>query len=136
MKGLLNQTADLTDEERCLQTILQNETRIEGDFIGTVTVGELVEYASEYDPQAKIKQNSANERLMRLGLKVVEDNKEKYLLILNTSTWVKMILSRTPWAISYSTVLLRHNGASKRNTTRFSSGLIGRCVQINLKNVL
>ena len=136
MKGLLNQTADLTDEERCLQTILQNETRIEGDFIGTVTVGELVEYASEYDPQAKIKQNSANERLMRLGLKVVEDNREKYLLILNTSTWVKMILSRTPWAISYSTVLLRHTGASKRNTTRFSSGLIGRCVQINLKNVL
>jgi putative DNA primase/helicase len=136
MKGLLNQISDLTDEERCLQTILQNETRIEGDFIGTVTVGELVEYASEYDPQAKIKQNAANERLMRLGLKVVQDNKEKYLLILNTSTWVKMILSRTPWAISYSTVLLRHKGAEKKGTTRFAAGLIGRCVQINLKNVL
>jgi len=136
MKGVLNDKEDLTDEQRCLQTILQYETRIEGDFIGTVTVGELVEYASIYDPQAKIKQTSADERLQRLGMRVIEEQKEKYLLILNTSTFIKQVLSRTPWAVSYATVLLRHPGASKRNTTRFSSGLIGRCVQINLKNVL
>jgi putative DNA primase/helicase len=136
IKGILEDREDLTDEQRCLQTILQHETRIEGDFIGTVTVGELVEYASEYEPQAKIKQNAADERLQRLGLRVIEEQKEKYLLILNTSVFVKQVLSRTPWAVSYSTVLTRHPGASKRNTTRFSSGLIGRCVQINLKNVL
>jgi len=136
IKGILEDREDLTDEQRCLQTILQHETRIEGDFIGTVTVGELVEYASEYEPQAKIKQNAADERLQRLGLRVIEEQKEKYLLILNTSVFVKQVLSRTPWAVSYSTVLTRHPGAGKRNTTRFSSGLIGRCVQINLKNVL
>ena len=136
IKGILEDREDLTDEQRCLQTILQHETRIEGDFIGTVTVGELVEYASEYEPQAKIKQNAADERLQRLGLRVIEEQKEKYLLILNTSVFVKQVLSRTPWAVSYSTVLTRHPGASKRNTTRFSSGLIGRCVQINLKNIL
>jgi putative DNA primase/helicase len=136
IKGILEDREDLTDEQRCLQTILQHETRIEGDFIGTVTVGELVEYASEYEPQAKIKQSAADERLQRLGLRVVEEQKEKYLLILNTSVFVKQVLSRTPWAVSYSTVLTRHPGASKRNTTRFSSGLIGRCVQINLKNIL
>jgi putative DNA primase/helicase len=135
-KGILEDKEDLTDEQRCLQTILQHETRIEGDFIGTVTVGELVEYASEYNPQAKIKQDAADERLQRLGLRVVEEQKEKYLLILNTSVFVKQVLSRTPWAVSYSTVLTRHAGAAKRNTTRFSSGLIGRCVQINLKNIL
>jgi putative DNA primase/helicase len=135
-KGILEDKEDLTDEQRCLQTILQHETRIEGDFIGTVTVGELVEYASEYEPQAKIKQSAADERLQRLGLRVIEEQKEKYLLILNTSVFVKQVLSRTPWAVSYSTVLTRHPGAGKRNTTRFSSGLIGRCVQINLKNVL
>jgi putative DNA primase/helicase len=135
-KGILEDKEDLTDEQRCLQTILQHETRIEGDFIGTVTVGELVEYASEYEPQAKIKQSAADERLQRLGLRVIEEQKEKYLLILNTSVFVKQVLSRTPWAVSYSTVLTRHPGAEKRNTTRFSSGLIGRCVQINLKNVL
>jgi putative DNA primase/helicase len=136
IKGILEDREDLTDEQRCLQTILQHETRIEGDFIGTVTVGELVEYASEYEPQAKIKQNAADERLQRLGLRVIEEQKEKYLLILNTSVFVKQVLSRTPWAVSYSTVLTRHPGAGKRNTTRFSSGLIGRCVQINLKNIL
>lgn len=136
IKGILDDKEDLTDEQRCLQTILQHETRIEGDFIGTVTVGELVEYASEYNPQAKIKQDAADERLQRLGLRVVEEQKEKYLLILNTSVFVKQVLSRTPWAVSYSTVLTRHPGAAKRNTTRFSSGLIGRCVQINLKNIL
>jgi putative DNA primase/helicase len=135
-KGILEDKEDLTDEQRCLQTILQHETRIEGDFIGTVTVGELVEYASEYEPQAKIKQSAADERLQRLGLRVIEEQKEKYLLILNTSVFVKQVLSRTPWAVSYSTVLTRHTGAGKRNTTRFSSGLIGRCVQINLKNIL
>jgi putative DNA primase/helicase len=135
-KGILEDKEDLTDEQRCLQTILQHETRIEGDFIGTVTVGELVEYASEYEPQAKIKQSAADERLQRLGLRVIEEQKEKYLLILNTSVFVKQVLSRTPWAVSYSTVLTRHPGAEKRKTTRFSSGLIGRCVQINLKNVL
>jgi putative DNA primase/helicase len=135
-KGILEDKEDLTDEQRCLQTILQHETRIEGDFVGTVTVGELVEYASEYEPQAKIKQSAADERLQRLGLRVIEEQKEKYLLILNTSVFVKQVLSRTPWAVSYSTVLTRHTGAGKRNTTRFSSGLIGRCVQINLKNIL
>ena len=135
-KGILEDKEDLTDEQRCLQTILQHETRIEGDFIGTVTVGELVEYASEYEPQAKIKQSAADERLQRLGLRVIEEQKEKYLLILNTSVFVKQVLSRTPWAVSYSTVLTRHPGAEKRKTTRFSSGLIGRCVQINLKNIL
>jgi len=136
MKGILEDREELTDEQRCLQTILQNETRIEGDYIGTLTVGELVDYASKYDPQSKIKQSAADERLQRLGIRVIEEKKEKYLVILNTSTFIKQVLSRTPWAVSYATILLRHPGASKRSTTRFSSGLIGRCVQINLKNVL
>ncbi|MFO0090070.1 MAG: hypothetical protein ACK518_04640, partial [bacterium] len=111
-------------------------TRIETEYTSTLTIGELVQYASEYDPQAKIKQGAADLRLQRLGMRVIEENKEKYLVILNTSTFIKQVLSRTPWAVSYATILLRHPGASKRNTTRFSSGLIGRCVQINLKNVL
>jgi putative DNA primase/helicase len=132
-RGVQDDSEDLTDEQRCLQQILSQEIRVESEnYIGTKTVGELVEYAKNYQPvnQGRPSQSDANDKLMRLGLRVIDDN----LLILNTSVWVKKILFSTPWANSWNTVLLRLKGASKRGNTRFAAGMAGRCVCINLKN--
>lgn len=123
---------DLTDEQRCLQQILSQEIRIEAEnYVGTKTVGELVECAHNYQPSVRPSQAEANERLMRLGIRVIGDD----LLILNTSVFVKKVLSGTPWQISWNTILLRLKGASRRSNTRFAAGMSGRCVSINLKNL-
>lgn len=123
---------DLTDEQRCLQQILSQEIRIEAEnYIGTKTVGELVECAFNYQPNSKPSQAEANERLMRLGIRVLNDD----LLILNNSVFVKKVLTGTPWQISWNTILLRLKGASRRSNTRFAAGMSGRCVSINLKNL-
>lgn len=123
---------DLTDEQRCLQQILSQEIRIEAEnYVGTKTVGELVECAHNYQPNSRPSQAEANERLMRLGIRVIGDD----LLILNTSVFVKKVLSGTPWQISWNTILLRLKGASRRSNTRFAAGMSGRCVSINLKNL-
>jgi hypothetical protein len=123
---------DLTDEQRCLQQILSQEIRIEAEnYIGTKTVGELVECAHNYQPSARPSQAEANERLMRLGIRVIADD----LLILNNSVFVKKVLNNTPWQISWNTILLRLKGASRRSNTRFAAGMSGRCVSINLKNL-
>jgi putative DNA primase/helicase len=123
---------ELTDEQKCLQQILSQEIRIETEnYVGTKTIGELVEYAHNYQPAIKPSQAEANERLMRLGIRVINDD----LLILNTSVYVKKVLSGTPWQISWNTILLRLKGASRRSNTRFAAGMSGRCVSINLKNL-
>ena len=132
VRGVQDDKEDLTDEQRCLQTILSFETRIEAEnYVGTKTVGELVELAYNYQPSVRPSQTEANERLMRLGLRVLNDE----LLILNTSVFVKKILSNTPWAVSWATILLRLKGASRRGNTRFAAGMSGRCVAISL-NIL
>lgn len=132
-RGVNEDSEDLTDEQRCLQHILSQEIRIESEnYIGTKTVGELVDFAHKYvaQVQGRPSQGDSNDKLMRLGLRVIEND----LLILNTSVWVKKILSNTPWLNSWNTVLLRLKGASKRGNTRFAAGMAGRCVCINLKN--
>jgi putative DNA primase/helicase len=131
-RNVQDEKEELTDEQRCLQQILSQEVRIESEnYVGTKTIGELVEYAHNYQPSVKPSQAEANERLMRLGIRVINDD----LLILNTSVFVKKVLTNTPWQVSWATILLRLKGASKRSNTRFAAGMSGRCVSINLKNL-
>jgi ADP-ribose pyrophosphatase YjhB (NUDIX family) len=131
-RNVQDEKEELTDEQRCLQQILSQEVRIESEnYVGTKTIGELVEYAHNYQPAVKPSQAEANERLMRLGIRVINDD----LLILNTSVFVKKVLTNTPWQVSWATILLRLKGASRRSNTRFAAGMSGRCVSINLKNL-
>lgn len=131
--GQAEKMQDSTDEERCLQTILSVEQRIEArDFIGTKTLGELVEIASELPSEPSITRDEANDRLMRLGLRVVKDEGVEYLAILNTSVFIRTHLQKVApaWAISYVQVMSRIKGAKKLKPMRFAAGQQGRALGI------
>jgi hypothetical protein len=130
--------SDSTDEERCLQAILSPEIRIDSEsFMGTKTVGELVEIASDKPTGAGMTRADANERLMRLGLRVLQIDGIECLALLNTSEFIKNLLKKNApeWSASFHNVLSRLKGAKKMNNTRFAPGTSGRAVGVPISIV-
>jgi putative DNA primase/helicase len=116
------------DEERCIQTILQHQIRVEADrSTFTRTIGELVELAARITPSMDINPELAEAHLGRVGIKV-EDGR---ICISNTAKGIERILADTPWAHSWSTVLSRIPGALRSGVTRFR-GLGGTSRAISL----
>jgi putative DNA primase/helicase len=116
------------DEERCIQTILQHQIRVEADrSTFTRTIGELVELAARITPSMDINPELAEAHLGRVGIKV-EDGR---ICISNTAKGIERILADTPWAHSWSTVISRIPGALRSGVTRFR-GLGGTSRAISL----
>lgn len=137
--GILSGGLEATDEQRCLQAILSYEQLVEGENMRRVhTIGELVEIASTLPTgQGGIRRDEANDRLGRLGLKVVQVEGVEYLAILNNSIFVKTVLQKTApeWAVSFVNVLSRLKGAKKLNNMRFSPGVSGRSIGIPIEEI-
>jgi putative DNA primase/helicase len=114
--------AEQPDEERCLQHVLQHQLRVEGDRGNGYmrTVWELIELARGSAASMEIGPGSAEAHLGRVGIRVEGDR----LLISNTAKALRRILSETPWADSWGTVLSRLPGAQRAGVTRFR-GLAG-----------
>jgi len=114
--------AEQPDEERCLQHVLQHQLRVEGDRGNGYmrTIWELVELARGSAASMEIGPGSAEAHLGRVGIRVEGDR----LLISNTAKALRRILSETPWADSWGTVLSRLPGAQRAGVTRFR-GLAG-----------
>jgi putative DNA primase/helicase len=114
--------AEQPDEERCLQHVLQHQLRVEGDRGNGYmrTVWELIELARGSVASMEIGPGSAEAHLGRVGIRVEGDR----LLISNTAKALRRILSETPWADSWGTVLSRLPGAQRAGVTRFR-GLAG-----------
>lgn len=94
-------------------------------------VGELVQTAAN-DPDTPVDfilPLEANARLKRNGMKVEND----HLVISNTADSIKKVLANTPWAKNHNKILLRLDGATSMDTTRFGSGIQTRAVAIPLK---
>ena len=117
------------DEERCLQHILQHQVRVETERVEvnggkvfnraitiTRTVWELIEAAQSADEQAgEITADAAESHLGRLGLRVMDGR----LVVANTALGLQRILTETPWAHSWPTVLSRLPNAQKPGKVRF-----------------
>jgi putative DNA primase/helicase len=111
------EAAEQSDEERCLARILQHQMRVEGDR-GTGyqrTVWELVELVRGTATSMEITAAAAEAHLGRIGLRVMDGR----LLVANTALGLQRILSDTPWAHSWPTVLSRLPGAEKPGKVRF-----------------
>jgi putative DNA primase/helicase len=110
------------DEERCLQHILQQQVRVEGDRGNTYnrTIWELVELARATSASMEIGQAAAEAHLGRIGVKTEGDR----LMISNTAKGLRKILEGTPWTDCWPTVLNRLPGALKPGVVRFK-GLNG-----------
>lgn len=125
-----------SDEVRCLQHILSAEVKIDGEFFGTLTVGELVECCVNMDGAIPYKE--ANKRLRRLGLMVDTDKSgDDWLFLLNTSSWISERLKKTAWASSHRTVLGRLEGAQAYKKNKYySAGVQGSGLMLPIKNII
>jgi len=125
-----------SDEQRCLQHLLSTEVKIDGEFFGTLTVGELVDCCVNMNGAIPFKE--ANKRLRRLGL-MVDTCKagDDWLFILNTSSWVNDRLKKTAWSSSHRTVLSRLEGAQAYKKNKYySAGVQGKGIMLPIKNIM
>lgn len=121
------------DEHRCLQTILQHQLRVETDRQAfTRTIGELVEIANHTASSIDITPDTAEAHLGRIGIKTEDGN----LFISNTAKGIERILSDTPWAHSWATVLSRIPGAVRAGVIRFKGiGSVSRAVSVPIQTI-
>lgn len=126
-----SQTTEVPDEKRCIQRILQQQIRVEGDRIVTRTIGELVDIASHHAADPDITASAAQAVLGRNGIK----SDDGAIFVSNTAEAIAVILRDTAWANCWSTVLARLPGASKTGPVYFrGTGLSGRAVKIPLQS--
>ena len=128
------EAAELPDELRCIQAILQHQIRVEGDrgAIYQRTISELVDLAN---PAAlvvspEITATAAVAHLGRIGLKVDKG----CVIVHNNAAGLRKILSDTAWSHCWPTVIGRLRGAQKLSPTRFQGlASTARAVSIPLE---
>jgi putative DNA primase/helicase len=106
------QAIEVSDERRCLQTILEFQLRVDADERTlTRNVLELIQVvvSAGLDPLQAVAPRLASESLGRLGLQV----RGEQLLIANCAEGLAQILRNTPWSSSWNTILSRLAGASR-----------------------
>jgi putative DNA primase/helicase len=125
-----SQSTELSDEQRCIQTILQHQLRVEcPDRSVTRTIGELVELAAHQAHDLEISAELAGQALARQGLRLEPPD----LLVSNTAEPIAHILRESAWAHGWAVVLLRLSGAQRRGPVRFcGAGMVTRAVAIPL----
>jgi putative DNA primase/helicase len=125
-----SQTTEVPDEQRCIQTILQHQVRVEADGKTlTRTLGELVDLALHHEASYDITAGQAEATLGRYGLRADDG----YLLVSNTAQAIATILRDTAWSHSWGTLLARLPGAQRAGVTRFKgAGAASRAVRLPL----
>jgi putative DNA primase/helicase len=124
-----------SDEQRCIQSILQHQVRVESDErICTRTLGELVEISTHHRMDNQVTTRQAHDALSRHGLKVNEE--QKRLLISHTAKAIAAILRETAWGNGWSTVLSRLPGAERVAAVRFSgAGAVSRAISLPIADL-
>lgn len=114
-----SEATELPDEQRCIQSILQHQVRVESERGAAYqrTIAELIDLTNpiNHKPNEPISPDAAADHLGRIGIKV--DGHD--LVIHNSNLGVRKILADTPWADCWPTVLRRLHGAAKVKPTRF-----------------
>jgi putative DNA primase/helicase len=104
------QTAEVPDERRCLNRILQHPLRVETDERTlTRTIGELIQRITTDSAAVMdaVAFSDAEDLLSRHGIRVIDGR----LLVSNTAEAIARILADTAWANSWATILRRLPGA-------------------------
>jgi len=126
---------EVSDEDKCLQHILQHQLRIEGDSRTlTRSVGELIEVVMGKVNDFDLDKGEAVRALGRHGLKVESD--ERCLYVSNSSKGLSAILADTSWANCYTTMLRRLKGSSVGGGRHFSGiGKPSRTTKIEIDKI-
>lgn len=117
----------VSDEESCLQRILQSQIRFDSDR-GQLNraVGELVDCAHGVEQITGILASDANDILKRYGMYV----DGSYLVIANKHAELERLLKDTPWGAGWRRILGRIPGSSSTSHAVRFAGAKSRGVQI------
>lgn len=120
------------DEVSLLAHLMDQMTRVEATQMTVErNIGELVAIATGVSTDILLP-DMAHSRLKRIGFKI----EGEFLAISNTADWVKKAVTGTAWAKNHNKILLRIDGATNLETTRFGSGLQTRAVGVPLAVIL
>lgn len=129
------QTVEIPDERRCIQTILERHLRVETEHLNvTRTVAELVEAAGRgFDrPGEPVTTAVADATLGRHGIRVGGGK----LQVSNSATQLAKFLADTPWARCWPQTLARLPGAEPtKRTLRFKGMGSTRAVEIPIETI-
>jgi putative DNA primase/helicase len=127
------ESVEVSDERRCLNTILEHQLRVEtSERVHTRTIAELIGICSEQfpSPLEPVSPFIAEAVLGRHGIRVDGDQ----LLISNTASALAAILRDTAWASSWSAIVARLPGAARSGVIRFKGlGSVSRAVSIPMQ---
>lgn len=120
------------DEVALFAYLMEQITRIETQ-IGSIerNIGELVRLTAGTGDHV-ITPEMGQDRLKRLGFKV-EPN---FVLISNTSDWIKKALANTQWSKNHNKILQRLPGSELVTSARFGSGYPTKAVKIPLALIM
>jgi putative DNA primase/helicase len=122
-----SQASEKTDEQACIERIMQAQLRVEGDRTVSRSIGELVDISMARSHDPDVDYNQAKAILGRNGIKIVPPE----IFVSNSAQGIAGILKDTAWANCWPTVLLRLPGASRAGVTHFSgAGNSSRAVKI------
>lgn len=119
----------VSDEESCLQRILQSQVRFDSER-GQLSrsIGEVVDAASGQEHIGGIAAADANDILKRHGLAV----DGSYLLVSNKHAELEKLLRDTPWGAGWRRILSRIDGATSTDHPVRFAGVKTRAVRIPL----
>lgn len=121
------ESEQVSDEEACLQRILQSQVRFDSE-IGNIqrSLGEVIDIASGREYQHGIMAKDANDVLKRYGIAV----DGSVLVVANNHAELEKLLRDTPWAAGWRRILARIEGASSTPSPFRFAGTVSRSVQI------
>ena len=125
---------EIPDEQRCIQTILERQLKVETEHLNvTRTVAELVEAAGRgFAGPGEVEPSVATATLGRHGIRVDSGR----VTVSNSSTQLAKFLADTPWARCWPQTLARLPGAQPtKNTVRFKGMGSTRAVEIPIETI-
>ncbi len=119
------------DEYVLFSYLMEQITRVEANGTGYErTIGELILAASLDKQDEYIGNETAQNRLRRLGFKI---DSTGFMYISNRSASISKMLNGTPWEKNHSRTLMRIEGSVSIESTTFAAGIKGRAVALPIR---
>lgn len=123
-----------SDEQACLQAILDANVKVDGDeWHGDLRVGDLAQFMcgnDEVTMPTKLTRADARRALGMCGLRVTDD--KRLMISSNNGMLARKIMALTPWPVGWNKVLARLEGAEKPVKVVKIAGAVTRCVIVPL----
>lgn len=122
------------DENALLECLMNQMIRVEtGAGAHDRAIGELIQIGARMLNDSIITDEMARDKISRIGINIGDG--ADYIIISNSSPWIKKTLADTPWGKNHNKILMRLTGAKASDGAYFKSGLRTRAVLIPYRTI-